>query len=194
MVLKRVVSAFALFAVLGYCQPLLAQSARPQQNDLEAALNRMGKEAMARMQALRAKGPLPPSLGILEKGHPARAIEKDLCFVDDTDLCLLGRFDVFGVWDNPFADPNAMFNAGALQLTTESGYLWFQDLLDMEIPIKILNFCDQGVFKVFAAGLTDFGVGIGVLDFVSGTQVNYINPDFNTFNTIIDEAPPFPCP
>jgi hypothetical protein len=123
-----------------------------------------------------------------------RKSEKSLCFITRTSLCLLGRFVVVAVWDNPFANPSEIFNAGALQLTVESGYMWFLDPSDMEIPIKILDFCDQGVFKVFAAGLSNFGVGIGVEDLVSGTIVKYVNPDFQTFNTIIDQNPPFPCP
>jgi hypothetical protein len=121
--------------------------------------------------------------------------EKSLCINSVVNLCLLGRFVVVAVWDNPYVDPTLENPAGALQLTSESGYLYFQGAVDMEVPIKILDYCgSSGVFKIFAAGLSDFGVTIGVKDLVSGTQINYTNPDFQTFNTIIDEDPPFPCP
>lgn len=123
-----------------------------------------------------------------------RKSEKSLCRPTPVSLCLLGRFVVVAAWDNPFINPSDGFVAGALQLTVESGYMWFSDPLDMEIPIKILDFCDQGVFKVFAAGLSDFGVAIEVDDLVSGASVQYVNADFQTFNTIIDQNPPFPCP
>lgn len=123
-----------------------------------------------------------------------RKSEKSLCRNTLISLCLLGRFVVVAAWDNPFVNPADAFAAGALQLTVESGYMYFSDPLDMEIPIKILDFCDQGVFKVFAAGLSDFGVAIEVRDLVSGATVQYLNNDFQTFNTIIDQNPPFPCP
>jgi hypothetical protein len=202
MIQNRVVSAFAVLGALACCQSLLAESsaaagAKPPQNAVESRLNRIGEENAARMPALLAHHPGPQRQGLLERGRPAPAREKDFCVPNDGaagSLCLLGRFEVFGVWDNPFANPNAVFDAGTLQLTDESGYLYFQDQLDIEIPIKVLDFCDQGVFKVFAAGLTDFGVAFRVLDKRTGIFVDYTNNDFHRFDTIIDEAPPFPCP
>jgi len=204
MVKTRVVATLAIIAALACCQGLLAASspsafgARPPESAVETGLNRLQETIAARMPALLAQHPRPQRQGILEKGRSAPAREKDFCFPvngNNGTLCLLGRFEVFGVWDNPFANPNDVFNAGAFQLTDESGYLFFQDELDIEIPIKILDFCNSnGVFKVFAAGLTDFGVAFRVMDDKTGIHVDYTNDDFHRFDTIIDEAPPFPCP
>jgi hypothetical protein len=116
-----------------------------------------------------------------------------LCRPDITGLCLLGRFVVAAVWKNPFDGSSG--NAGAIQLTDSSGYMWWLSPLVMEVPLKLLNFCGTNppVFKVFAAGLSDFQVGLGVQDQVTGNVVIYTNPGGHVFNTIIDQAPPFPC-
>jgi hypothetical protein len=171
--MRRVLFAVGLLAFVAQ-QSAAEQMSRHER--IERALNDLGKKTAA-PQAERSR-----ALG-----------SKALCFTTDTNLCLLGRFVVVAVWDNPYSDPNAVFTAGAIQLTSESGYMWFDSPTNMEIPLKLLNFCQEGTFKVFAAGLSDFGVNIGIIDQVSGTQVNYINDDKNTFNTIIDESPPWPC-
>lgn len=197
---KRVV----IWSVVGLACLRPAFGATARTGGVEAALNQRG-EQIASVATGQESGSSPAqgaakSLLQLRRevlsGEAAStaASSKSLCAPSSTHLCLLGRFVVIADWDNPFFDPNAIFDAGARQLTTESGYMWFDDPLNMEIPIKILDFCDVGTFKVFAAGLTNFGVGIGILDLVSGIQKNYINPDRRIFDTIIDNNPPWPCP
>ncbi|MBZ0101207.1 MAG: hypothetical protein K8I65_03470 [Thermoanaerobaculia bacterium] len=117
-----------------------------------------------------------------------------LCRPTPIGLCLYGRFIVAGVWENPYLEPGVLYPMGAIQLTGQSGYMWFLSPGNMEVPIKMVDFCaiGRGV-GVFAAGLSDFGVSLGVRDMVTGVQVNYINPPRSTFNTIIDQNTPWPC-
>jgi hypothetical protein len=108
-------------------------------------------------------------------------------------VCLNCRFGVVAVWQNPFNGENG--TAGGFQITRESGYLWFTDPLNMEVPIKILDGCGStGTWWVFAAGLTDLGVTFRVHDFLSGIDKDYTNPPGQVFNTILDQQTPWPCP
>src|SRR5260370_1040072 len=171
---KRVV----VLSVLGLACLGPAFAASPRDESVELVLNQRGEEITAAAKAGEgdssarqgsessaqgaARSLLQLRREILAKEAGSSATSsKSLCAPSSTHLCLLGRFVVIADWDNPFFDPNAIFDAGARQLTTESGYMWFDDPLNMEIPIKILDFCDIGTFKVFAAGLTNSGVGIG---------------------------------
>jgi hypothetical protein len=121
-----------------------------------------------------------------------------VCFCHQTSqvICLNCRFGVAADWTNPFDGSTGI--AGAKFLTTESGYLWFSDPLNMEVPIKILDGCGSGPptdsWWVFAAGLTNLGVDIAVEDFSDGTINQYTNPPGQLFNTIIDQQTGFACP
>jgi hypothetical protein len=120
-----------------------------------------------------------------------------LCHDEAFGICLNCRFGVVGDWRNPFDGSSGL--AGAIRLTDESGYLWFSDPGNMEIPLKILDGCGSGSpstrsWWVFSAGLTNLGVHILTEDFETGNQKEYINPAGQTFNTIIDQQTPFGCP
>ncbi|MEO8276545.1 MAG: hypothetical protein ABI639_10010 [Thermoanaerobaculia bacterium] len=126
----------------------------------------------------------------VSSGEPAIA----LCRPTVVSLCLLGRFVVTGFFENPYSAPGFLVPAGAQQLTSASGYLWWFSPIVMEIPIKMVDFCGSGQgFKVFAAGLTDFGVDFAVTDMLTGIRRHYINSPRQVFDTIIDGNTPWPC-
>jgi hypothetical protein len=136
----------------------------------------------------------------LEAARPASSAaagEKQcLCHQTSEVICLNCRFGVAAAWQNPFDGSSGI--AGAHFLTTESGYLWFTDPLNMEVPVKILDGCGSGPptdsWWVFAAGLTNLGVIMDVEDFSDGSINEYTNPAGQLFNTIIDQQTPFSCP
>lgn len=87
--------------------------------------------------------------------------------------------------------------AFACGLTPSSGYFFWTDFTNMEIPIKMLNTCawaNPPGHWVFAAGLTTFAVQITVFDFFTGIRKTYTNGLGHTFNTQLDQSTPFPCP
>jgi hypothetical protein len=166
--------------------------------------------AVALVLALPAWGAPPPALSAaLEElrsiaqenfearvSDPARAVKDGVvfCRTSIAELCLRGgRFSVIGVWRNPF-DGSGVRVAGAWQLTYESGYMWFLSPSNVEVPIKILPFCDSAPagFGIFAAGLTNFEVALNVKDLLTGAQRTYGNPAGQTFDTILD-ARALPC-
>lgn len=111
-------------------------------------------------------------------------------------LCLNGRFLAVAAADNPF-DPAGQFPAGTMHLTPSSGYFYFLDPFNPEVVIKEINACfiaNPSSHWIFAAGLTNFGVEIGVQDLATGVVRVYRNNPGTTFVTIIDQQPPFPCP
>ena len=117
------------------------------------------------------------------------------CFVGDT-LVLNGRFLVVATWSNPF-NGTAGIGLGC-GLTPASGYFFFGlDRSNVELPIKMLNACFGGSppsHWVLAAGLTNFGVQMTVIDGITGISRTYNNPPGTDFSLIIDQSTPFPCP
>lgn len=86
--------------------------------------------------------------------------------------------------------------AYACPLFVASGYFFFFDPTNLEIPVKLLNACFGQIPPgnwFFAAGLTNFGVEISVLDLFSGRLVRYRNPTGRFFDLIIDQQTGFPC-
>lgn len=84
----------------------------------------------------------------------------------------------------------------ACPLFVASGYFFFFDPTNLEIPVKLLNACFGQIPPgnwFFAAGLTNFGVEISVLDLFSGRLVRYRNPTGRFFDLIIDQQTGFPC-
>ncbi len=107
-------------------------------------------------------------------------------------LCLLGRFLVIAEFSNPYLGPQT-FDAGAMQLTFESGYMWWESPTVMEVPIKMVNFCgSERTIKIFAAGLTNFYVVVAIGDMLSDRIVTITNPAYNVFDTVIADTS-FPC-
>ncbi len=116
-------------------------------------------------------------------GLAVTSINGSSCVPDATTLCLNnGRFAV-----------RATFNAGTpahvVQLTPDTGYLWFFSASNAEAVVKVINGCSlDSHFWVFAGGLTNVGTRIIVTDTVTGTTKIYSNPGSTPFRPIQDTA------
>lgn len=200
----RILQVFWLVAVL--LIPSVSQAESPDEREarIEAELNQLMEEALPFLRVEEAMaerggtelepGDDPP---IMEGMDGA---EKAFCYPSSSfyspAMCINGRFVVVALWENQYAAPGVLIQALSIQLTPTAGYFWFFDPYNMEIPFKMVNGCYSSPSRhwVFAAGLTNFGVGIGVKDLYSGIQLNYINRAGDIFNTIIDQQTPWPCP
>jgi hypothetical protein len=94
------------------------------------------------------------------------------CRPDDFTLCLLnGRFRVQVSWSNQF---NGASGSGlAIPSTDNTGFFYFTDPSNYELPIKILDF--GTVVKVFYTELTNLHFTITVTDTIGGTTKTYKN-------------------
>jgi hypothetical protein len=116
------------------------------------------------------------------------------CFVGDGVL-LNGRFVAIASWYNPFSGAGG--TALACQLTRATGYFFFGlDPSNVEVPIKMLYACANNPpgHWVFLAGLTNFGVQLTIIDAYTGISRTYNNSAGSSFQPIIDQSTPFPCP
>jgi hypothetical protein len=88
-------------------------------------------------------------------------------------LCLnQQRFKVEALWRSATGSGHAR----VVQLTNDTGYLWFFNRENVEVVIKVLNACGQfGRYWVFAGGLTDVEVEIFVTDTKTGAIKTYRN-------------------
>jgi hypothetical protein len=107
-------------------------------------------------------------------------------------LCLNdGRFQVAASW----YIPGASGRAHAVQLTNDTGYLWFFDPTNVEVVIKVLDACGSfGRFWVFAGGLTNVEVDIIVTDLVTGQTNTYHNNRDEPFAPLQDTDAFATCP
>jgi hypothetical protein len=81
-----------------------------------------------------------------------------------------------------------------VKLTSDSGAFWFFSDTNYELMVKALDACSfNGRYWFFAAGLTDVGVEITVIDNVTGAQKHYSNPIGHPFQPIADTSA-FACP
>ena len=113
----------------------------------------------------------------------------------DLGLCLEGRFIVVATWDNPF-DAAGTYVALGVHMTSVSGYFFFLGPGNPEVVIKEINGCFSGnpSHWIFASGMTNYTVDIGIKDLATGVTIYYHNNGGSNFNTIIDQHTPFPCP
>jgi len=82
-----------------------------------------------------------------------------------------------------------------VQLTHESGYLWFFDAANVEIDVKLLNGCGLNQrYWVFAAGTTDVGVTLTVTDTLRGTANTYTHARGTPFPPVLDTGAFATCP
>jgi hypothetical protein len=173
-------------------------------DDVEAMLNRLGEEALREVVAQEPGEPTRDAVRSLKQlerqliRDEARQPDSEAaaaCVPTSISLCLLGRFIVVAVFENPFVEPGVLKVAGGVQLTRESGYMYFLSRTNMEIPIKMVSFCFENpqTIGVFVAGLTNFGVSVGVKDSITGIQINYINDPGHVFNTILRKENIWPC-
>ncbi len=101
-----------------------------------------------------------------------------LCLGDD-------RFCVEALWSGVEGDSGRGNGNG---LTSDSGTFWFFNQANVELIVKVLDACvaPYDRFWVFAAGLTDVGVELSVIDLATGELAAYSNPAGNAFEPIQD--------
>jgi hypothetical protein len=108
------------------------------------------------------------------------------CVSGTQSLCLgQNRFEVGASWTTATASGTAQ----VVQLTPDTGYLYFFDPQNVEAVIKIVDGCGLNKdFWVFAGGLTNVQTVISVRDSLTGTVRTYTNPQNTAFQPIQDTA------
>jgi predicted esterase len=113
------------------------------------------------------------------------------CVPSATAMCLLDRFRAEATWQTA----TAQGAAGAVQLTHESGYLWFFAPSNVEVNVKMLNGCVPNQrYWMYAAGTTDVGVTLTVTDTLTGQRRSYVSPRGAPFQPILDSSAFATCP
>jgi hypothetical protein len=115
------------------------------------------------------------------------------CVTSPTAMCLNGgRFRVEAAYRTAQGQSG---QAHAVQLTDDSGYLWFFNSTNIEVVVKVLNACPvNNRYWVFAGGLTDVEVQLIVTDTQTGVQARYTNPLKKPFQPIQDTSTLGVCP
>jgi hypothetical protein len=103
-----------------------------------------------------------------------------------TSLCVNGgRFAVSAT----FNAPTASGTAHAVQLTPDTGYLWFFSASNVEAVVKVINGCSlNNRFWVFAGGLTNVKVVLTVKDSLTGAVNTHTNQQNTQFQPIQDTS------
>ncbi|MEM7355509.1 MAG: carboxypeptidase regulatory-like domain-containing protein, partial [Acidobacteriota bacterium] len=110
------------------------------------------------------------------------------CLPSSTALCLNNdRFRVEVSWRDFMGQSG---DGQGFELTSDTGYFWFFDPLNVELVIKVLDGCFDpfDTFWVFAGGLTDVEVDLTVTDTVTDEVRTYGNALGNAFAPIQDLA------
>lgn len=115
------------------------------------------------------------------------------CVASSTALCLNGgRFQVTAQFDAGSGDSGT---ANVVQLTPDTGYLWFFNSSNVEAVVKVLDGCGLGGhYWVFAGGLTNVNVVLAVTDTSTGVTKTYTNPQGTKFQPIQDTNAFSTCP
>ncbi len=115
------------------------------------------------------------------------------CPNDPNTLCLSnGRFQVRATFN---AGASGSGNANAVQLTSDTGYLWFFSSTNVEAVIKVLDGCPvDNAYWVFAGGLTNVNTVITVTDLQTNATKTYTNPANTEFQPIQDTSAFATCP
>jgi len=116
-----------------------------------------------------------------------------VCVPNTTTLCLNNnRFRVQATFET--AQPQSG-QAQVVELTEDTGYLWFFSATNVEAVIKVLNACSfNNRYWVFAGGLTDVRVVLTVTDTSTGAVKTYTNPLGTKFAPIQDTSAFATCP
>lgn len=102
---------------------------------------------------------------------------RSLCLNDD-------RFQVTAEWT---LGDGRTGDVKMVELTPDTGYLWFFNGANIEAMVKIIDGCAlNDRFWVFAGGLTDVRVAITILDSDTNAIKTYTNPQGNPFEPIQD--------
>ena len=136
-----------------------------------------------------------PSIGLAQAITEYAVPTAALCVPDDHTLCLNNdRFAVTAAYQQSPLGPSVL--ATAVRLTADTGYFWFFDPNNVELVTKVLNGCGTNdAYWVFAAGLTNLGVNLTVIDLQSGALMkNYDNPVGTPFAPIQDTGAFRTCP
>jgi hypothetical protein len=107
-------------------------------------------------------------------------------------LCLnRERFQVEAFWRTATGEGRA----AAVEVTDDTGYLWFFGPSNVEVVIKVLDACSPfGKYWVFAGGLTDVKVEITVTDTQTGEAKVYTNLLGVAFKPVQDTGAFATCP
>jgi hypothetical protein len=133
--------------------------------------------------------------------QPIEAYVDDAYFYSDQtcansagNLCLGGRFRVYGDWAVPTQSRSGYLQA--VPITTDSGLFWFFGPDNLELFVKVLNACvdPYNHYWVFASGLTNVQVALHVDDTVSGQSREYDNSQGTPFPPIQDTSAFATCP
>ncbi len=157
-------------------------------NASASAIKEVAQREAATISELAARTPAPPATGI-----PERFATAGTCTSSPSALCLSGgRFQVTATFD---AGGGNSGSAKTVQLTADTGYLWFFGSSNVEAVIKVLDACNfNSRFWVFAGGLTDVNVELTVTDTQTGTVKTYTNPGHTPFKPIQDTSAFATCP
>jgi hypothetical protein len=131
----------------------------------------------------------PRTLGIRVDPHITGAV----CVPSSTAMCLNNnRFKVQATFATA-SQPTTP--AQTVELTNDSGYLWFFNADNIELVVKVLNACGvNNRYWVFAAGLTNVRVDITVTDTQTGATKTYSNPLNTPFQPLQDTSAFATCP
>lgn len=115
------------------------------------------------------------------------------CVGTATTLCLnQGRFAVSATYTTAQGQSGAAHVGG---ITPDTGYLWFFDLNNVEVVLKVLNGCTiNSKYWVFAGGLTNVKVVLTVRDTLKGVTKTFTNPQGTPFKPIQDSGAFATCP
>lgn len=116
----------------------------------------------------------------------------DGCFDGPTTLCLNeDRFEARAHWRAQGQEGEGR----GVELTDDSGHLWFFSETNIELVVKVLNACVfANRYWVFAGGLTNVEVDLEVTDTATGETRSFHNDEGNPFGTILDTEGFATCP
>ncbi|HEX6899764.1 MAG TPA: hypothetical protein VF789_08625 [Thermoanaerobaculia bacterium] len=109
-------------------------------------------------------------------------------------LCL--NNDRFKVQSHFLAPNAASGEAGAVELTNDTGYFYFFSSSNVEAVVKVLNACTAPFnrYWVFAGGLTNVRAVVTVTDTERNSVRTYINPQGKAFQPVQDTNAFATCP
>jgi hypothetical protein len=122
---------------------------------------------------------------------PLNVAPNDGCSFGGAALCLDNRFSV----TVRFHTDTGSSPAHPVPMTKESGYFWFFGPQNAEVVVKVVDACSfTSNFWFFAAGMTDVGVDLVVLDTKTGAVHRYSSPAGSAFKAIQDTSAFATCP
>ena len=129
------------------------------------------------------------TLGVRAKFSP---VVTGSCTASPTTLCLNDdRFQVQAT----FTTGGQSGTAQVVELTPDTGSLWFFNSSNVEAVVKVLNGCGtNNRYWVFAGGLTNVRTVITVTDTETGATRTYVNPQNTAFQPIQDTNAFATCP